>query len=124
MRMRKAILVLAAVYGAAGVALLAAGSHAAPGNVTVAGQMLLFHAPALIAIFLAIGSRALHRAVGLAAVAILALGVGLFSIDLSLRGLGFGRLFVMAAPIGGSMTILGWVVLAAAAALGKSAEPE
>lgn len=118
------ILAIAALYGAAGVALLAAGSHAAPGNATVAGQMLLFHAPALMATYLAVEAKALHRIAGLAALAIIALGVGLFSVDLSLRGLGHGRLFAMAAPIGGSLTILGWIVLAVAAALGHSAKPE
>lgn len=124
MRSGRWVLVLAALYGAAGVSLLAAGSHAAPGNATVAGQMLLFHAPVLMAACLAVETSVLYRTAGFAATAIMALSVGVFSVDLGLRGFGYGRLFAMAAPIGGSLTILGWIVLLAAAAFGNPSKPE
>lgn len=117
----KLYLVLAAMFGASGVALLAVGSHAAPGNATVAGQMLLFHAPALIAITAARDAGHVHVLASRLAIALLAIGVGVFSADLVLRGLGIGRLFAMAAPLGGSLTIIGWLALAAAAALGHAA---
>jgi uncharacterized membrane protein YgdD (TMEM256/DUF423 family) len=116
----KLYLVLAALYGASGVALLAVGSHAAPGNATIAGQILLFHAPALIAITAARDTGHLHGLLGRLAIALLVIGVGVFSADLVLRGFGIGRLFPMAAPLGGSFTIFGWIVLAAAAALGHA----
>lgn len=116
------LMTLAALYGAAGVSLLAAGSHTSPGNAAVAGQMLLFHAAALIAALCAWKAKALHHTVGLAGIVLLALGVGVFSLDLSLRAFGSGRLFAFAAPAGGSMTIAGWLVLAAAAAFAPSDE--
>jgi uncharacterized membrane protein YgdD (TMEM256/DUF423 family) len=45
------------------------------------------------------------------------LGVALFSGDIALRGFEVGSLFPMAAPVGGSLTILGWVLVAVAAAV-------
>ncbi len=113
----KLYLALAASLGAAGVLLLAAGSHAAPGNVTLAGQMLLFHAPTLMAAVLARDAGLLHGLVGRVAIIGLAAGVIVLGADLALRGFGHGRLFPMAAPIGGTLMIAGWFVLAASAAL-------
>ena len=116
----KLCLALAACLGAAGVLLLAAGSHAAPGTVTIAGQMLLFHAPTLMAAVLARDAGHLHGQVGRVAIVVLAAGVIVFGADLALRGFGHGRLFPMAAPIGGTLTIAGWFVLAVSAALAPS----
>jgi uncharacterized membrane protein YgdD (TMEM256/DUF423 family) len=79
-----------------------------------AAQFLLFHAPALIgaAALLAIGILR-HRLVVLAGSA-LALGLLLFCGDLAVRDL-FGRpLFPMAAPIGGTVLLAGWLLLGAA----------
>lgn len=118
----KITLALAAGLGAAGVLLLAAGSHAAPGNVTIAGQMLLFHAPVLMAAALARDGGHLQAVLGRIAIAVLTVGLIVFSADLALRGLGVGRLFAMAAPIGGTLTITGWVALAAAAAFAPGRE--
>ena len=117
----KITIVAASLMGAAGVGLLAAGSHAAPGNTTIAGQMLLFHAPMIVAAAIAGAMGRLHPRVGPLAVLAMAVGVVLFCTDLALRGLGYGRFFPMAAPICGSLTILSWLVLAAAAALAPSA---
>ena len=47
---------------------------------------------------------------------ILLVGVTLFSGDIAARTLWGHRLFPMAAPIGGSTMIIGWLVLAAAGA--------
>lgn len=113
----KLTIVIAAVMGCAGVVMLAAGSHATPGNSTIAGQMLLFHAPAIMAAALARDAGRLHRRAGMFALLAMVVGVSLFCADLALRGLGAGRLFPMAAPIGGSLTIFSWLVLALAAAL-------
>ena len=45
------------------------------------------------------------------------LGVALFAGDIALRGFDAGQLFPMAAPVGGSLTILAWVLVAVAAAV-------
>ena len=110
-------LVLAALYGAAGVALMAAGSHSAGGAfAATAGQMLLFHATAVIAAALARQAGLIAPGLGRVAIIVLLAGVAIFAADLALRGFGYARLFPMAAPTGGSLTILGWLLLAAAAA--------
>lgn len=108
---------MAASLGAVGVMLLAAGSHAAPGNATLAGQMLLFHASASMAAVLAREAGHLHTMAGRLAIITLFAGVIVFSADLTMRGFGYGRLFPMAAPTGGTLTIAGWIALAAAAAM-------
>lgn len=111
-----AALVIAALYGACGTALLAAGRHAAGSLATTAGQMLLWHAPAIIAVAVARETGFLHRIAGALAIAALIAGVGLFAADLAVRAFfGWPRLFPMAAPLGGMLTIGGWVTLAAAA---------
>jgi uncharacterized membrane protein YgdD (TMEM256/DUF423 family) len=45
------------------------------------------------------------------------LGTALFAGDIALRGFEAGQLFPMAAPIGGSLTIFAWVLVALAAAV-------
>ncbi len=105
-------LLIAALFGAAGVILQAAGTHGGSANATTAGTFLLFHAPVLMAV------TALRRTglmpMGAAAIAasLLALGVALFSADLALRGLVGMPLFPFAAPLGGGLMILGWIALA------------
>lgn len=111
---------IAALHGAAGVALAAAAAHAEGGALlSTASQMLMIHAAAGLA--LASLTRAGAPAPKWLAGASFALqaGVTLFSADLAARVFGWGRLFPFAAPIGGSVTILSWVALAlwAAAAL-------
>ena len=102
--------------GAAGVALAAAGAHgAALSALTPAAQFLMMHAAAAVAIA-AVAIRAAHPAGFLAAAVILLVGVTLFSGDIAVRTLWGHRLFPMAAPIGGSTMIVGWLVLAAAGA--------
>lgn len=107
---------LAALYGACGTMLLAAGSHSTGGLATTAGQMLLWHAPAILSASLARDTDYLHRAMASASILLLILGAALFALDLVVRAfLGWPRLFPMAAPVGGSLLILGWFVLALAA---------
>lgn len=118
------ILVLAGgLSGAAGVALSATAAHAGGGNIGTAASFLLMHAP----VFLAIGLLAGRGADGpeparndagpgllhLAAYALLA-GLVLFSGDLLLRDSAGTRVFLMAAPAGGMLMILGWLGIAAA----------
>lgn len=108
-------LILAGLYGAAGVALMAAGAHLAGGNATTAGLMLVLHAAAVIALTAARKGGLLAPRTGRVAISLLLLGVALFSADLALRAFDAGRLFPMAAPAGGSLTILGWLVAGVAA---------
>jgi len=112
-------LIVAGLMGAWGVTLLAAARHVAGGEMaTIAAQMLLFHAPALVAWTLARKAGALHDLVARIAISGLALGVVLFAGDLAIRGLGGDRLFANAAPLGGSLAILSWLGLALAAMIG------
>lgn len=105
------ILVLGAgLLGAAGVALLAAAAHAGGDNLDTAAAFMLAHAPAL----LAIGLLGKGRILAIAGLVLLA-GVALFSGDLVMRDLVGTRLFPMAAPTGGTLTILGWLGVALSA---------
>ncbi|TDK39775.1 DUF423 domain-containing protein [Rhizobium deserti] len=98
--------------GAAGVALAAGASH---GGDTVflgsASTMCLAHAPVLLGLYLG------HRSFRTATLAALILGLGtiIFAGDLVSRHYLGDRLFPMAAPLGGSLMMLGWLVLAAGA---------
>lgn len=115
MQHSKALVVTAALYGAAGVVLLAVGSHAAGGLATTAGQVLLFHAPALLGGALALKLMMLNRGLGRIGLALIALGSALFAGDLALRAFTGYRLFPYAAPAGGFAMIAGWLVLTLAA---------
>lgn len=110
--MNRALVVLAGLSGAAGVALSAIAAHAGGSNLDTAARFLLVHAAALLAIGLA---RPAGRALTLAACG-LALGTALFCGDLVARDLLGTRLFPMAAPAGGVLLIAGWLGVAAAAA--------
>lgn len=116
-RSTRALTVMAALSGAAGVVLQAAGTHLASPFATTAGQFLLFHAPVLLALPLLVASGHLAARTGQAAGWALALGVVLFSGDLSWRAFRGDALFPMAAPTGGTLMIAGWLLLAVAALL-------
>lgn len=110
------LIALAALMGAAGIVLAAAGAHAKPGaGLDSASQMLLFHAPAVIAICAAIKQGLLARPLALAVVIGLICGAALFSGDLVMRAYLNQRLFAMAAPTGGTILIGSWLLLAIAA---------
>lgn len=110
------LIALAGLMGAAGVVLAAAGAHARPGaGLDTASQMLLFHAPAVVAVAAAIAQGLLARPIALAAAVGLVCGAALFAGDLVLRAYAGTRLFPMAAPTGGTILILSWIALAAAA---------
>lgn len=109
-------LVLASLMGAAGVALAAAAAHGGDASrLGPASSMLLFHAPAILAAQALTLSGAIRSKIGWLAVAALLLGTLLFAGDLTLRHYSGQALFPMAAPIGGTLLIAGWVALAAAA---------
>ncbi|MFO1118218.1 MAG: DUF423 domain-containing protein [Beijerinckiaceae bacterium] len=105
---------LAALMGAAGVASAAAASHAsADPRLAVLAQMLMVHGVAVLAL-VALG-RTLPTAGFVWAALAMALGACLFAGDLAARHWLGDRLFPMAAPLGGGLTILSWLLAAALA---------
>ncbi|MDE2579195.1 MAG: DUF423 domain-containing protein [Hyphomicrobiales bacterium] len=108
--------VFSGLMGAAGVALAAAAAHAsADPRLPAAAQMLMVHAGAVLAVCAFARGTERRKLWGLGA-ALLVAGPALFSADMAARALaGASRLFPMAAPIGGSLTILGWLCVAFAA---------
>ena len=104
---------LAALIGAAGGALAAAGVHANGGELALRGaEFLILHACAALAIasharIAAAPARALIW-VGFAMEA----GATLFAAELAAHAFTGNRIFPFAAPIGGSTLILSWIALA------------
>ena len=104
---------IAALMGAAGVALAAAGVHESGGELAERGALfLLLHAAAALAI-------AAHARVAIASARALVVvgfvmeaGAVLFSAELAMRAFTGERIFPFAAPIGGTTMMLSWVALA------------
>jgi len=116
MEMLTLFLIIAGVFGAAGIALAAAGAHAAPSTgLDGAANILLFHVLAILGGTALLQQGVLSRQLALIALAAWALGTTLFSTDVALRAFVGHRLFPMAAPTGGIILILAWLVLATAA---------
>jgi len=107
--LRPLILFVSGLLGAAGVALAAAASH---GGDTLflgsASAMCLAHAPVLLGLYLG------HKSFRTATLAALVLGLGtiVFAGDLVSRHYLGDRLFPMAAPTGGTLMMLGWLIVA------------
>lgn len=119
MRLAFFIAAVAAVQGAAGVALAAAAAHldASP-LLATASQFLMIHAAAGVGLAALVGAAPRREANWLAAIALaLQAGVTLFAGDLAARVFLTGKLFPLAAPIGGGLTILSWCALAVWATL-------
>ncbi|RWX79415.1 DUF423 domain-containing protein [Neorhizobium lilium] len=98
--------------GASGVALAAAASHGGDTHfLGSASTMCLAHAPVLLALYLG------HRFFRTATLAGLVLGLGtvIFAADLVSRHYLGDRIFPMAAPTGGTLMMLGWLIVAAGA---------
>lgn len=110
------IVALAALAGGLGVVASAAAAHGTGSDsLKTAAQFLLFHAPAILALA-ALGGTGLTRALPTRLAAVLLLvGLALFSGDLALRALYTRPLFPMAAPIGGTALMLGWLAAVIAA---------
>ncbi len=106
--MTRLLTLCAGLMGAGGVTLAAYAAHAqGGGNLTTASQFLLFHAAPVAAIAFAAPQR-----LRILAGALLVLGAILFSGDLTLRAIWGIAPWRMAAPTGGTVLILGWLVLA------------
>lgn len=114
--------VLAGLMGTAGVALAAASAHQPDASrLASASSMLLFHASAVIGAALLTGHGIARRGFGLTATFGFVAGAALFASDLVLRQYAGHGLFTMAAPTGGTLLILSWLVLAIAAILPRRA---
>ncbi len=113
-----ALSALGALCGAAGVALAAAGAHRSGDGAlaTTAGDFLLFHAAAVVTL----GTRAANSRLLAVAASVLLLGVTLFAGEIALHALTGLRPLPIAAPVGGGLMILGWLVAAVALPLAMS----
>jgi uncharacterized membrane protein YgdD (TMEM256/DUF423 family) len=117
-------LTAAGFHGALAVALGAWGAHGAAQSLTpqavewvkTGAAYQLWHALALLGIAAITGRAAGHQAGRLVTISGLAffLGALLFSGSLYLLAWGFGRWLVYLTPVGGTLLILGWVLLFAA----------
>jgi uncharacterized membrane protein YgdD (TMEM256/DUF423 family) len=112
----RTLVVLAGLMGAAGVALAAASAHQPDATrLASASSMLLFHATAVLAAVLLAERRIVRMQLGIAAAFGFVVAAALFAGDLTLRPYAGRSLFPMAAPTGGTLLILSWLMLALAA---------
>lgn len=99
------------LFGAAGIAAYAAAAHSAEGHMATIAPILFIHAPAFLALsVLAKISRPAYFGAW-----VLVLGLLFFIGDLISRDAIGDRLFPFAAPLGGSLLILGWIIIAGTA---------
>jgi uncharacterized membrane protein YgdD (TMEM256/DUF423 family) len=116
-RLFRILVILAAVMGADGVILAAASAHQPDAaRLASASSMLLFHAVAVLAVVALVERGVLHVWIGIAAAFGFVVAAALFAGDLTLRQYAGHSLFPMAAPTGGTLLIVSWVVLAVSAA--------
>ncbi len=114
--MDQILIALAGLMGAAGIMLTAAGAHSKPGvGLDSAGYLLLIHAVAVVAGVVAARQGLVLRPLGLIVLWGFVAGACLFAGDVAARAYLGSRLFPFAAPAGGSLLILAWLVLTAAA---------
>jgi uncharacterized membrane protein YgdD (TMEM256/DUF423 family) len=111
------LVILAGVMGADGVILAALAAHQSDAaRLVPASSMLLFHAAAVLAVA-ALTERGIVAAKGgLAAAFGFVVAAALFAGDLCMRHFAGHSLFPFAAPTGGTLLIISWLVLAVAAA--------
>lgn len=112
----RGLIVCAGIMGAAGVALAAAGAHLPDASrLATAALMLLLHAAAILGAT-ALPERGVTQSMlGLIATAGFVLGASLFAGDLAARFFAERGLFPRAAPTGGIVLMLSWLLLAVAA---------
>jgi uncharacterized membrane protein YgdD (TMEM256/DUF423 family) len=110
------LVALAAVMGADGVILAAAAAHQPDATrLASASSMLLFHAIAVLAAVALVERGILHLKIGVAAAFGFVVAAALFAGDLTLRQYAGHSLFSFAAPTGGTLLIVSWMMLAVAA---------
>jgi uncharacterized membrane protein YgdD (TMEM256/DUF423 family) len=110
------LVALAAVMGAGGVILAAAAAHQPDATrLASASSMLLFHAVAVLATVALIERSIVYPKIGITAAFGFVVAAALFAGDLTLRQYVGHSLFSMAAPTGGVLLILSWLLLAVSA---------
>jgi uncharacterized membrane protein YgdD (TMEM256/DUF423 family) len=103
---------------AAGIGVAALAAHAGAGPELGSAAMLLLTNPPMLAVTaIALPLRYVRASIGIAGAALAVAGTILFAADMAHRGFGHGALFPDAAPIGGSLDIIGWIIVAVAALL-------
>jgi uncharacterized membrane protein YgdD (TMEM256/DUF423 family) len=116
-RLFRILVILAGVMGADGVILAGAAAHLAEATQLVtASSMLLFHAAAVLSLVALIERGTVHTGIGVTAAFGFVIAAMLFAGDMTVRQYAGHRLFPMAAPTGGTLLIVSWLVLAVAAA--------
>lgn len=116
-RLFRILVILSGIMGADGVILAAIAAHQGDAaRLMPASSMLLFHATAVLAV-VALAERGVVAARGgLTAAFGFVVASALFAGDLCLRHFAGHALFPFAAPTGGTLLIVSWLVLAIAAA--------
>jgi uncharacterized membrane protein YgdD (TMEM256/DUF423 family) len=116
-RISRILIVLAAIMGADGVILAAASAHGSDvSRLASASSMLLFHATAVLGVVALMERGIIHARLGLSSALGFVIAASLFAGDLTLRQYAGHGLFPMAAPTGGTILIVSWLVLGIAAA--------
>jgi uncharacterized membrane protein YgdD (TMEM256/DUF423 family) len=119
-RLFRILIILAGVMGADGVILAAASAHQGDAaRLLPASSMLLFHATAVLAAVALTERGIIHVRIGIAAAFGFVVAAAVFAGDLTVRQYAGHSLFPMAAPTGGMLLIVSWLVLAVAAAWPK-----
>jgi uncharacterized membrane protein YgdD (TMEM256/DUF423 family) len=116
-RLFRILVILAGVMGADGIILAAASAHQPDAaRLAAASSMLLFHATAVLAVVALAERGVIDVRIGIAAAFGFVVAAALFAGDLTLRQYAGHSLFPMAAPTGGTLLIVSWLLLAVAAA--------
>ena len=114
----RVLLGLAGLCGLLGVAASAAAAHLTAGeSLRTAAQFLLFHAPLVVGLVALSSSGRVNARAAQGAAAAVCLGLGLFSGDLAMRAIMGVALFPYAAPAGGIVLMLAWLMTAVIAVL-------
>lgn len=116
--LRPLLLIFSGLFGASGVGLAAAAAHVSGASnlLAPASSIALAHAPAILVLYLADEKVKTATLSGL----VIALGALLFCADLVIKQFTGNSLFPMAAPTGGIMMMVGWLLLALAAFFKKA----
>jgi uncharacterized membrane protein YgdD (TMEM256/DUF423 family) len=116
-RLFRILVILAGIMGADGVILAAAAAHQGDASrLAPASSMLLFHATAILAVVALAERGIIHVKIGIATAFGFVIAAALFAGDLTMRQYAGHSLFPMAAPSGGTLLIMSWLLLAVAAA--------
>ena len=114
------LVILAGLMGADGVILAALSAHGSDAALLLpASSMLLFHASAVLGAVALAERGIVHLKGGLAAALGFVIAALLFAGDLTVRHYAGQPLFPFAAPIGGTLLIVSWLLLAVSAAWPK-----